>query len=96
MTLAVAVEDARLPKSGVDGMFWSGPFSEKMVNVTTVPTGTLLASIATISGELEFTITSGIVKVPVGEVATAAPPTVTTRNLGIPVGDKKRPKGVAV
>ena len=43
VTLAVAVEDVNVPASGVDRMVWSGPFSEKITSVTTVPTGTLAA-----------------------------------------------------
>jgi hypothetical protein len=43
VTLAVAVEDPNVPASGVDIMVWSGPFSEKMTRVTTVPNGTFAA-----------------------------------------------------
>ena len=64
--------------------------------MTTVPTGTLVASIATGSGPLELTVTSGTMNAPVGDVATGAPPMLMTRSVGIPVGEMKRPNGVAV
>src|ERR1017187_2256199 len=96
VTLAFAVEAAKAPASGVDRMVWSGPFSEKITRVTTVPTGTFAAVIATARGPFEFTVTSGTVNVPVGEVATGFPPTLTTRTAGMPAKERKRPKGVPV
>ena len=96
VTEAVAVVVARVPVSGVDWIVWSGPFSEKMVSVTTVPSGTFLPSMITGIAVFEFTVTSGTTKAPVGDVATGFPPMLTTRRVGIPVEVRKRPKGVAV
>ena len=96
VTLAVAVDEARDPARGVDWMVWSGPFSEKMVRVTIVPSGTFFPSMITGSAALELTVTSGTTNAPVGDVATALPPMLTTRSDGMPVDVRKRPKGVAV
>lgn len=82
--VAVAVDEANVPASPVDWMVWSGPFSEKIVSVTMVPVGTFAAWMATGRGRFEFTVTSGTIKVPVGDVATGRPPTLTTRRVGMP------------
>ena len=79
---AVAVESANVPARGGESTVWATPFSDARKSFATVPRGTYRASIATGTAATVFSVTSGIVKLPVGFEATGIPATLTTRTDG--------------
>ena len=80
MTVAVAVvtPGVLVAASGVAVIFWEGKFSVEKYTVGVVPAGMLVAWMFTVSGEVEFRVTSGTVKLPVGLGGTATPPMLVT------------------
>jgi hypothetical protein len=75
---------------------WLGSLSVSKYTVAVVPAGTLVAWIFIVSGELEFRVTSGMVKLPVGLAGTATPPMLVTIMEGRAVGaGTNKLKGVA-
>ena len=95
VVLAVAVESASVPVSGVEFTTWSATVSEERRSSTTVPRGILRPSITTSTGEALSMVTSGMVKLPVGVEGTGTPSTLTTLSAAGGVVGKTSWNGVA-
>ena len=78
MADAEALETCGVPTKGDESIVRSAPVSENICNFTTVPVGMFRASIANKTAAVEFKVTSGALKLPVGLGGTATPPTVST------------------
>jgi hypothetical protein len=66
VAVAVVIPGVLVAARGVEVICCEGKFSLEKYKVTVVPAGTFVPWISTVSGELEFTATSGTVKLPVG------------------------------
>jgi hypothetical protein len=94
--VAVVTPAVLVAASGVETTDWLGLLSVSKYTVAVVPAGMLVAVMFIVSGELEFRVTSGMVKLPVGLAGTATPPMLVTITEGWPVdAGTKRLKGVA-
>ena len=65
---------------------WLAPFSENISNRTAVPTGMLLASTATSTGEPSLIVTSGRAKLAVGGSVTNCVPLMSVTLVTLSVG----------
>ena len=63
---AEAVESWGVPPNGDESMVRSAPVSENICSLTTVPVGMFRASITNVTAVVALTVTSGILKLPVG------------------------------
>jgi hypothetical protein len=78
MADAEAVESCGVPTNGDESTVRSAPFSEKICSLMIVPVGMFRASITNTTAVVEFNVTSGTLKLPVGLAGNATPPTVNT------------------
>ena len=90
MIVALARDESNVPASGEELMIWSGPFSEIMTMVATVPGGMSRASIIAVAGPAFRKETSGRLKLPVASDAMEISSIEITRICGWRVG-RKRP-----